>query len=99
MQFPRDCTCNRFGILFHVLVAKTNDFSAHGFQVLLPFQIVFHDVVVIPAINLDNQHLLRARKVHDPRFNRMLASKLQSAQLSRSQHTPQRALGNRLCFA
>ena len=66
---------------------------------LLPFQIVFHDVVVIAAINLDNQHLLRAGKVHDPRFNRMLASKFQTAQLFRSQHTPQQALGNRLCFA
>jgi hypothetical protein len=39
----------------------------------LPFQIVLRDDVVIATVNLDNQHLLRARKVHDPRLNRILA--------------------------
>jgi hypothetical protein len=32
----------------------------------LPFQIVLPDDVVIATVNLDNQHLLRARKVYDP---------------------------------
>ncbi len=79
IQFPRDGTCDRFGIRFHILVTRTNDLPAHGFQMPLPFQIVLHDVVVIATINLDNQHLMRARKVHDPWLNRMLTSKLQTA--------------------
>jgi hypothetical protein len=37
-------------------------------------RLVLHDIVVIATINLDNEHLLRAREVHDPRLNWMLAS-------------------------
>ena len=60
---------------------------------------VDQEVEAIAAINLEYLHLLRAYKVHDPRFNPMLPSKLQAAQLSRSQHAPQQALGYRLRFA
>jgi hypothetical protein len=58
MQLPRDGACDRFGILFQILVSKTNDLLAHRLKLLLPLQIVFHDVVVIAAVKLDDQHCL-----------------------------------------
>ncbi len=79
MQCLRDGVGDRFDILFHILVNKTQHLPAYGFEMLVTLQIAFHDVVVIAPINLDDQLLRRARKVHDPRIDWILAAKLQAA--------------------
>jgi len=56
-HFLSDCSGYRFGILQNIVVSETNNFPALALQIALPLQIIFVDVVVVPAVQVHNDAL------------------------------------------
>jgi len=48
---------------------------------------------MLPAVNLDDEPFLHTNKIHDIRRNRILASELESTELTGPQTPPEFALG------
>ncbi|QDV63667.1 hypothetical protein Mal65_28130 [Crateriforma conspicua] len=92
-QETRERTTNSLSVLFDLLVGEPNDPPTQTFDSFLPLQVGFGILIVIPAVDLNDELLGDTGEVRDIRANRVLALELRSAQLLATVQTPQQTLG------
>nr|WP_231604618.1 hypothetical protein [Crateriforma conspicua] len=78
-QETRDRATYRLSVLFDLLVGEPNDSPAQAFDRILPMQVGFGILVVIPAVDLNDGSLADAGEIRDERSDWVLTSELQSA--------------------
>ena len=84
-----NCPRRGLNVFEDLLIAEADHCPAIRFDLSLPFLVVFINVVVVPAIDFDDQLLIDAGKVRDEWRNGKLASELEVAQAAGSESTPE----------
>jgi len=90
-----DCPSNIFGVVFNVLVRETQNCPSKLVKMLLALNVTVDHGIMITAVDLYDEHLFRAGELGKVRTDRMLATKLQTAQMPGPQDAPQHAFRRR----
>ena len=89
-----NCLQNPFAILQHLVVPEPKDFPALAFQIGVTNGVA-QAIGVLRAVGFDDQLSANAKKVDDVRADRNLPAKLESAEATIAQQTPQAQFGCR----
>ena len=76
-------------VLLDLFICESNHGPTEFPQLVFSINILLPRLIVVAAVNLDDQLLADACEVGDASCDGMLTAELQIAQLSVSQHTPQ----------
>lgn len=68
-------------IFKNLIVPESEDLKTKTGQTIIPLHVFFYGFSVLPTVQFDNQLLLKAYKINDVFFDRLLSSKFNSLQL------------------
>lgn len=84
-----DGNCNRFDVREDVFVAKANDIPTEVAEIFFAPLVAIVNVVVVPAIDLDDEAPVDACEVGDVGFDRVLSSELETTQTACAKGVPE----------
>jgi hypothetical protein len=77
-----------------IVIPVSHDTKAARREIVISARVCFA-LIVLPAVSFDNQATFETHKIHDPRSNGHLATKLGICEPTPAQKSPQRLLRSR----